>query len=57
MTTSQEVIKVLLSKYHIMDNPRKYALYEKTALPGQTGGFVRWLFVSNWLRIYHPWTF
>jgi len=37
MTTSQEVIQVLLSKYHIMDNPRKFALYEKTALPGNTG--------------------
>jgi len=37
VTTSQEVINVLLSKYHIMDNPRKYALYEKTALPGKTG--------------------
>jgi len=37
ITTSQEVIKVLLSKYHIMDNPRKFALYEKTSLPGHTG--------------------
>jgi len=40
MTTSQEVIKVLLSKYHIMDNPRKFALYEKTVHPGKTGNMT-----------------
>jgi len=43
MTTSQEVIQVLLSKYHIMDNPRKFALYEKSAQPGQTGKLGIWL--------------
>lgn len=37
ITTSQEVIKVLLSKYHIVDNPRKFALYEKTVEPSKTG--------------------
>lgn len=29
-TTTQEVIRILLSKFHITDNPRKFALYEKT---------------------------
>ncbi|KAK2158040.1 hypothetical protein LSH36_178g03003 [Paralvinella palmiformis] len=30
-TTTQEVIKALLSKFKITDNPRKFALYEKIA--------------------------
>jgi len=47
MTTSQELIKVLLSKYHIMDNPRKFALYEKSAVPGKTGELSDYLW-SCW---------
>jgi len=47
MTTSQEVIMVLLSKYHIMDNPRKFALYEKIAQPGKTGDEKLWNSVAE----------
>jgi len=28
-TTTREVIGMLLSKFHIKDNPRKFALYEQ----------------------------
>ena len=58
MTTSQEVIKVLLSKYHIVDNPRKYALYEKTSRPGKTGSFCdRFSFsqTDSRMAIVHAW--
>jgi len=35
ITTTAEVIRVLLAKYHITDNPRKFALYEKIAEAGK----------------------
>ena len=35
-TTTQEVIKALLSKFKITDNPRKFALYEKV-IEGEKG--------------------
>jgi hypothetical protein len=28
-STSKEVISLLLKKFHILDNPRKFALYEQ----------------------------
>jgi Ras association (RalGDS/AF-6) domain len=40
-TTTLEVIRVLLSKFHITDNPRKFALYEKTQQIDKTGNIVR----------------
>jgi len=30
-TTTREVIRMLLAKFHIQDNPRKFALYEQSA--------------------------
>lgn len=33
----QEVIKILLGKFHIVDNPHKFALYEKQELPSSDG--------------------
>ncbi len=36
-TTAQEVIKALLQKFKITDNPRKFALYEKVANEGEKG--------------------
>jgi Ras association domain-containing protein 1 len=34
-TTAQEVIKALLHKFKITDNPRKFAVYEKIMEPGK----------------------
>jgi len=36
--TTPEVIQVLLSKFHITDNPRKFALYEKVLDAGGKAG-------------------
>ena len=35
ITTAQEVIRALLQKFKITDNPRKFALYEKIDEEGQ----------------------
>ena len=32
-TTVQEVIRILLGKFHIVDNPHKFALYERLETP------------------------
>jgi Ras association domain-containing protein 1 len=38
-TTTRDVIRSLLSKFHVADNPHKYVLYEKTLLEtGAAGG-------------------
>ena len=37
-TTTKEVIKALLSKFMIRDNPRKFALYERREDEGDNTG-------------------
>jgi len=34
-TTTEQVIRALLAKYKITDNPRKFALYEKVEQNGK----------------------
>lgn len=38
-TTTHEVIKALLKKFKVVDNPRKFALYERFQEPGETAKF------------------
>jgi Ras association domain-containing protein 1 len=35
-TTTHEVIKALLKKFKVVDNPRKFALYERVYEQGET---------------------
>lgn len=37
MDTTQEVIKALLAKFNITDNPKKFVLFEKIERPGKIG--------------------
>lgn len=40
-TTTREVIRTLLAKFHIQDNPRKFALYEQLQDQNQGDGYMR----------------
>lgn len=39
MDSTQEVIKALLAKFNITDNPQKFVLFEKIEGPGKIGNF------------------
>jgi len=45
-TTTREVIRMLLAKFHIQDNPGKFALYEQ--LQDQDQGLLCFLILYNW---------
>lgn len=40
MDTTQEVIKALLAKFNITDNPEKFVLFEKIEGPGKIGNCI-----------------
>lgn len=39
MDSTQEVIKALLAKFSITDNPQKFVLFEKIEGPGKIGNY------------------
>jgi Ras association domain-containing protein 1 len=55
-TTTQEVIRILLSKFHITDNPRKFALYEKSQHPNKSVTMRRMYEDETPLQICLGWT-
>ena len=58
--TTKEVISLLLKKFHILDNPRKFALYEQElSLKGKIGWFrPQWFFPleKNCTIVNYLWT-
>jgi len=45
-TTTRDVIQTLLAKFHIQDNPRKFALYERLE-DHEQGALLRWQIHRN----------
>lgn len=50
MDTTQEVIKALLAKFNITDNPEKFVLFEKIEGPGKIGNCIL-IQLSQWADI------